>query len=240
MRATPEAPQAMQTTSIANLKVELVGEELDREAPTVVLLHGYDGFAGDLSPFAASFGLAARFVFPESPLGPATTARGGKAWWPVDDEGRREALARGPRDLSLVEPGGLEQARAALSRLLDELVPPGSSAPLVVGGFSQGAMLACDLALRSSRPLSGLVLLSGARICGRAWAPLYQGRRGLPAFVSHGRADLDLSFEAAERLQADLAAGGLDVTWLPFDGGHEVPLLALRGLKRFLARLVRS
>lgn len=231
----------MRTIVVADLKVELVGEEHGPDAPTIVLLHGYDGFAADLSPFAASFGLPFRYVFPEAPLKARATVRAGNAWWAIDEEGRLEALARGvPRDLSSITPEGLGSARAAVSRLLDELAPPSRSKTLVIGGFSQGAMLACDLALRSSRPLSGLVLLSGARICRDEWAPCYASRRGLPAFVSHGRADDDLSFEAAERLQADLVKGGLDVTWLPFDGGHEVPLLALRGLKRFLARFARA
>jgi phospholipase/carboxylesterase len=125
-----------------------------------------------------------------------------------------------------------------LSGLLDDLATTVGSGPLVIGGFSQGAMLTCDLALRSSRALAGLVFLSGSRICRDAWAAHGAARRGLPVFMSHGRADRDLSFEAAERLQAELVSSGLAVTWLPFEGGHEVPLLALRGLKRFLSALL--
>ncbi|MGE5183235.1 MAG: hypothetical protein ACM31C_14295 [Acidobacteriota bacterium] len=30
------------------------------------------------------------------------------------------------------------------------------------------------------------------------------------------------------------AAGGAHVTWLPFDGGHELPLVVWRGLRKFL------
>jgi phospholipase/carboxylesterase len=57
------------------------------------------------------------------------------------------------------------------------------------------------------------------------------------AFLSHGRADSDLAFTAAERFEADLRAAGWRVDFCPFDGGHEVPLVALRGLKRFLKSL---
>jgi phospholipase/carboxylesterase len=226
-------------TVIADLEVEIVGADLPENAPTVVLLHGYDGFASDLSPFAASFRLpTVRFVFPQGPLQFGDTARGGHAWWRIDPVARRESLARGPRDLSRLKPEGLERARIGGSRLLDELGNSNGHAPLILGGFSQGAMLACDLALRSRHPLAGLVLLSGARICQDEWAGLYASRSGLPTFLSHGRGDRDLEFAAAERLRDDLTAGELDVTWLPFEGGHEIPLIALRGLKRFLAGIV--
>jgi phospholipase/carboxylesterase len=230
----------MRTATIAGLNADIAGEEHGPNSPLVVLLHGYDGFAKDFSPFAPSLGLPLHYVFPESALRAATSTRGGNAWWPADDEGRREAQRTGqPRDLSSFIPDGLDGARAALSRLLDEIGSSGGPRPLVLGGFSQGAMLACDFAVRCDRPLAGLVLFSGARICGDAWSPLFSTRRGLPVFMSHGRSDGDLSFAAADRLRADLVAAGLEVTWVPFDGGHEVPLIAFRGLKRFLSGIVR-
>ena len=36
--------------------------------------------------------------------------------------------------------------------------------PLVLGGFSQGGMLACDTLLRSSLPIAALALFSSSRI----------------------------------------------------------------------------
>src|SRR5687768_953395 len=40
----------------------------DAAHATVVLLHGYSMTPSDLSPFASSLGVAARFVFPEGPV----------------------------------------------------------------------------------------------------------------------------------------------------------------------------
>ncbi len=228
----------MRDVSIAGLRVTLNDGAPPRETPLVVLLHGYDGFARDLSPFAASFGLPLLFAFPEGPLAAHRGPRGGRAWWSIDEEGRAAAMERGePRDLSDIDPPGLPAARKRLEGVLDALTETYRPPCVIVGGFSQGAMLSCDLALSSERALGGVVQLAGARIRKDVWASRYETRRGLPAFIAHGRADPDLSFHAAERLRDDLVRGGLAVTWVPFDGGHEIPLVALRALKRFLVTI---
>jgi phospholipase/carboxylesterase len=61
--------------------------------------------------------------------------------------------------------------------------------------------------------------------------------RGLPVLVSHGRADADLAFAAGERLRDLLAGGGADVTWVPFEQGHEIPLEVWRALRKFMTTL---
>ena len=208
--------------------------------PRVVLLHGFMGAPDDLAPFARSLGVQARFLFPGGLVDLAPVGLRGRAWWPVDTDARADSIARGPRDLSTFVPEGLHAARAHLDKLLDDLEREGPPGPLVLGGFSQGAMLSCELALCTARPLAGLVLFSGARIAADAWRARYGSRRGQRVFVSHGRSDGDLSFAAAESFQRELADAGWDVTWCPFDGGHEIPLVAWRAFKRWLTSVPRS
>ncbi len=203
----------------------------------MVLLHGFMGVPGDLEPFARSLGVDGRFVFPAGLVDLAPRAMRGRAWWPVDVDARAEALSRGPRDLSNFVPDGLGEARVFLDKRLEELLLRERAHSLVLGGFSQGAMLSCDWALRSPRTLRGLALFSGARIAAREWRALYARRRGLRVFLSHGRADDDLLFSAAESFRAELADAGWEVTWCPFDGGHEIPLVAWRAFKRWLGSL---
>ncbi len=210
------------------------------DSPLVVLLHGFMGVPADLEPFARSLGVDARFVFPDGPVDLATQGLRGRAWWPVDAEERAESLAQGPRDLSNFVPAGLDAARALLDGLLERLQFEEGGRPLVLAGFSQGAMLSCDVALRTIRPLAGLALLSGARIAADTWRPLYGKRRGLRVFISHGRRDDDLSFSAAESFKAELSAAGWEVTWCPFDEGHAIPLVVWRAFKRWLASLKRN
>lgn len=208
----------------------------DPALPIVVLLHGYDGNADDIIPFARSMGLPLTFVFPEGPLKLVGQRPRARAWW-TPDGGRDEAIAAGrPRDLSWFEPAGLIEARAQLDALLDELDRE-LGRPLVLGGFSQGAMLAFDLALKTRRSILAMVQLSGSRIDARHWNALLPSRAGMRAFISHGRDDGDLSFAGAEAFKDDLVAAGWQIDFVAFEGGHQIPLVVLRRLKRFLQGL---
>ena len=204
--------------------------------PAIVLLHGYAMQPSDLTPFAHSIGLEARFFFP---CGPHASPSGGRAWFAVDEEARAQMLARGPRDLANQQPGGLEAARHQLADFLKALDDEFSPPRLILGGFSQGGMLACDLVLRSVRAVDGLVLLSSSRIDFSAWQGRHARLSGLPTFVSHGEQDADLAFAAGLALRDFLVSGGAQVSWVPFPGGHEIPLVVWRGLRKFLAPLLK-
>ena len=194
----------------------------------VVVLHGYAMTPEDLAPFAASLGLPARFLFPEAPL-PAIPA--GRAWWDMDQDKRARQMAAGPRDLAEEHFAGAAAARALLR---DFLAATNQQRPVVLVGFSQGGMLACDLVLRDRPDVAALALLSSSRIAADEWQPLAAGLKGFPVLVSHGQHDPDLAFRAGEALRDLLREGGADVTWVPFDQGHEIPLVVWRALRKFL------
>lgn len=206
--------------------------------PLVVLLHGFAGTPEDLEPFARSMGVQGRFVFPEGLADLRSFGLLGRGWWSSDGSGRDAALRSGiARDLSDLEPEGLQPAHDALCDLLASVRAESEHSPLVLGGFSQGAMLAFDVVLRSQIPVGGVVQLSGARIASRLWNPRLHERVGTKAFIAHGRLDPDLAFNATERFERDLRGAGWLVDFCPFDGAHEVPLVVLRGLRRFLLEM---
>ena len=213
------------------------------DGPVVVLCHGFGAPAEDLVPLWRVLDVpdSVRFVFPAA-LMPMPGAMGGRAWWMVDMEAMQRAMMGGPvRDLMNERPPGLDEARDALSTVLDHVTDtlgvPGER--IVLGGFSQGAMLSMDLALRSDRPLAGLALLSGTYLCAPEWTPLMPARRGLPVLQSHGRADPILPFDAAEKLRDAMQDAGLDVRWVPHGGGHEIPGTALDGLGQLIRDCLR-
>jgi phospholipase/carboxylesterase len=211
------------------------------DGPLVILLHGFgapgDDLVGLWRAIAAPRGT--RYVFPEAPvdLGPAYA--GGRAWWFIDVEARMRRERTGDRDVTEV-PEGLDLARPQVDALVEEAVhllrPP--SGKVVLGGFSQGAMLSVDVALRSSHPLAGLVVLSGTHIAANEWASRLPARRGLPVFMSHGQDDQLLPFAIAEGLRDTLTAAGLPVEWVPFRGGHAIPPNVMNALGAFLTRVL--
>ena len=98
-------------------------------------------------------------------------------------------------------------------------------------------MVASEVAFRSHVPLSALVILSGTLVDEPSWEQHFRERQGLPVFLAHGRKDGVLSFEVADRFRQRLEAAGLQVTWRPFDGGHEIPGTVVVALNEFIDRL---
>ena len=105
----------------------------------------------------------------------------------------------------------------------------------MLGGFSQGAMLATDVALRLDEPPAGLVIFSGTLVNEAEWAARAPRRAGLGVLQSHGRQDPLLPFDNAVALRDLLAGAGLAVDFFAFDGGHALPPDALLRLGAFLA-----
>jgi phospholipase/carboxylesterase len=58
-------------------------------------------------------------------------------------------------------------------------------------------------------------------------------------FIAHGRQDEVLPFSSSARLAETLRTAGLDVTWVPFDGAHEIPRPVADALGEFLTHLDR-
>lgn len=205
----------------------MIGEG-DPGAPlAVIVLHGREMTAADLAPFAKSLGVPAYFVFPEGPL----PAGRGRSWWPVDSEARIRRLSAGPMELSQMDPEGRAEARNLLAGVIAQV-----ARPFVLVGFSQGGMLAMDHTLHGGARPEALALLSSTRIAIADWEPRAHVLAKLPVLVAHGRADAELAFTAGELLRDFAIAGGADVTWLPFDGGHEIPLVVWRALRKLLIR----
>jgi phospholipase/carboxylesterase len=234
----------MRLVNLGGLAVRIVGGNDGSgggDGPLAVLLHGFGAPADDLIPLAEVLAPpgSARFAFPGAPVALPGMWGGGRAWWMID-VGRFERVTQDSmRELSDEVPAGLAEAREQVLAMLDELESllgvPGERVAL--GGFSQGAMLACDVALRSRRALGGLMLMSGVMICRPEWLPLMPERAGLPVLQSHGRQDPLLPFELAAELRDAMRAAGLAVDWLEFDGGHEIPLEVVKRGVELLRRV---
>jgi phospholipase/carboxylesterase len=234
-------------TSIRAVRGVVPGEIKEKNPLTVILMHGFGAPGHDLVGLAEGLDLppGTELIFPEAPLELAALTGmpafgDARAWWLIDMERIQRAMMRGePRNLREV-PDGLVEAREAIDMLLASLVKEGKKPErIVLGGFSQGSMLALDVVLRSSLPIGGLVILSGTIIAEDEWTPLLAkaARSGLRVFQSHGTEDPILPFEVAEKLRDALRTAGLDVEFHSFAGGHGIPPRVLSSLDAWLGKI---
>jgi len=233
----------MKELSLGTLRARIAGGT-DREGggtgPVVVLMHGFGAPGTDLVPLWRELSVpqSVRFVFPEAPL---ELGFGGRAWWNIDMARLQERFDAAAVERLIAEvPDGIAESRRAVLSLLDALERDFSAQPeqTVIGGFSQGAMLATDIVLRTERKFAGLAVLSGTLISHGEWLPLMPARAGLPVLQSHGRADPVLPFAMAERLRDELSTAGLAVQFVPFNGGHGIPGPAQDGLAKLIGLAV--
>jgi phospholipase/carboxylesterase len=196
-------------------------ERGEGDGPLVVLLHGYGSRPEHVQSVADRTDLppGTRLAFPYAPeptRPPYGPVGGGFMWWPFETD---------LRDMRRASIPGIAVARERVRAFLDaeqERLGIGSER-IVLGGFSQGAILALDVALHDDRPLAGVILLSGTLVDEAALTPHVASRRGLRVYLSHGTEDAVLAYEHASHLADLLRAGGLDVRMRSFEGGHSVP-----------------
>jgi phospholipase/carboxylesterase len=223
--------------SEAPLHVHLRGGPDDRgggHGPLVVLLHGFGAAGTDMLPLqrVLSVSTQVRFAFPEGPIDmSAALGAEARAWWPIDMAARMARIERGQgRDPEEI-PAGYE---AAADLVTQEIAKRRGTSPLILGGFSQGAMLALEVALRLADPPSALALLSSTLLAKTSqWERLARLHK-TPVLQSHGREDPVLPFPDAERLNSHLTDAGIAVQWLPFRGGHAIPGTVLTALSQLI------
>lgn len=223
---------------IAGLTTRIVGPA---NAPlTVVLLHGFGAPGDDLVSLGGFLDVRARYVFPEAPLELGGLYGDSRAWWLLDLAKLEQDLRTGAvRDRRDEVPEGLAAVRERVMRFLDELMERHSISAdqLVLGGFSQGAMLSLDVALHREVAPRALLLMSGTLLAERVWAPRMARLAGVPVMQSHGRSDSLLPFSIAELLRDKLQGAGAKVDFVAFAGGHEIPPSVLDGANRLLRGL---
>jgi phospholipase/carboxylesterase len=222
---------------IAGLTTRIVGPA--DAALTVVLLHGFGAPGDDLVALAQFLGVPARFVFPEAPLELGGLYGDSRAWWLLDLAKLEADMRSGAaRDRRSEVPEGLAPVRDQLMRFLDDVKVRYAidDRQLVLGGFSQGAMLSLDVALHRETPPAALILMSGTLLAESEWGPRMNKLAGVPVMQSHGRNDALLPFSIAELLRDKLRTAGAVIDFVPFVGGHEIPPIVLDSA----GKLVRS
>lgn len=207
------------------------------ESKKIIMLHGYGANCYDLLPLASVIDPEKNWdwYFPNAPLqveiGPGYY---GRAWFPIDMMQLQMALMSGKtKYFENANPEGFEDS----SKKVRQLVKSFSSSGVVVGGFSQGAMLSIDAALHGSVPILGVLIFSGTLIRQTEWEKKLPTMNGIPFFQSHGKADPVLPFTQAVALNKLLLKHDWTGNFVPFQGGHEIPMDVCQGASDFLSSL---
>lgn len=203
------------------------------------LFHGYGADAYDLQSLADVIvpQKPTHWFFPqgvlEVPIGPGWT---GRAWWPINMAALQQAAQNGqPRDMQNEKPEALAGLRQKFIDTVQSLKIDWKN--VVVGGFSQGAMLATDIFLNAPESPKALVVLSGALINKEDWKKAAPQRAGSKFFMSHGKHDAVLNIRGASQLETLLIQSGLKGKLDSFEGQHEIPMEVIQKLNQFLKTL---
>lgn len=235
---------------LADLDCEIV-QEAESPQIAVILCHGFGAPGNDLVPIGgelrrtdAGIRESVRFYFPAAPIDLAPVGMpGGRAWWPINmaelvrvsESGRWEDVRR-------AMPAGLNEAREQLLAVLAAVQAETGLATsrIILGGFSQGAMLASDTTLQLPETPAGLIVASGTLLSEEDWSERARRLTELRVIQGHGRQDPLLPFAGAVALRDLLVDAGHHVEFLPFDGGHTIDVSLLAAVSRRLAALVAA
>jgi phospholipase/carboxylesterase len=225
-----------------------VGVAADAKPATlVVLCHGFGAPGTDLVPIAGEVAQLSRavdrvrFAFPEAPLDLADIGYfGARAWFPIDVERLMTEGRSGRADeLAVAAPPGMDAAKRALAKTVEALLTE-SGLPwsrLILGGFSQGAMMAIELTLSADEAPAGLWAWSPTLVDRPALIRRAPRRAGLPVYMSHGRQDAILPFAQTVELADLMKSAGLDVEFGAFNGPHTIPAHAIEVAAKRLGAL---
>jgi phospholipase/carboxylesterase len=167
-----------------------------------------------------------RHVFPHAPVRPVTINGGMamRAWYDI-------AAA----DLHWQEDSTGMQASARRVWQLVNALNEDPGLPIILAGFSQGAVVGLIAAAMGMPHLIGVAALSG--YVPQCLLPSLAGLRGIPVLMAHGDQDGVIPFALARASLETLADSGLEVAWHAYPMSHTICQQELRDMADWLTEL---
>ncbi|MCC6137437.1 MAG: esterase [Bdellovibrionaceae bacterium] len=219
-------------------KIECIIENPGNER-VVVLIHGFGADCRDLAPLHEYLDPDGKYtwVFPNGPISvPLGMAMEGRAWFEIPMEELQREIASGiPRDYSNISPKGFTQAVSQMQGLIFELLQDHKE--IIIGGFSQGGMMASHLLGACGESLKGAILYSTVLLDTVRIEKSISGMEKVPFIQSHGRQDPVLAISNGKKLFDILEKNKFKGEWVEFSGGHEIPMQVLQKSAHFLKNL---
>lgn len=199
----------------------------EKPAALMLWLHGLGADGYDLEPAAEMLAVRnVHHVFPHAPVRPVTINRGMsmRAWFDVaaadlrwqEDSTGILASARQVGELA-----GALRAEYAL--------------PVVLAGFSQGAVVSLAAATLGVPGLLGVAAMSG--YVPQFLQPLLAGLCGMHVFMAHGEQDEVIPFALGKAGRDALVESGLQVDWKGYAMPHTICQQEIQDMGGWLGKL---
>lgn len=207
----------------------------------VILFHGYGASMRDLYGLSDVVSLEepVDWIFPNGPISvPLGMFQEGRAWFPIDMHELEMAMEKGEfRNFEDKCPQefleALELARKFVATMFEKYDE------VVIGGFSQGAMITSHLLTQNldKKKLKGMLLYSSTLLAKEKLISALEGQSPVPFLQSHGKQDQVLDYNASMKLFELLKLNRYEGEFISFTGGHEIPMEVLTKTSHFLQRV---
>ena len=198
-------------------KSRLATAQTSTQQPLLILLHGYGSNEIDLMNLAAYIDPSIHVVSFRAPhsLGPES-----HAWFALDFTLNGITWNREEADASL----------QMLTSAIGTIVTETGAAPdrVILGGFSQGAIMALALGLTRPALVRGIAALSGHVPAVAPEDIAIDQLHNMPVFVSHGITDQVLPIQDGRELRDWLTALPVSLSYHEYDMAHEISGETLR------------
>ncbi len=207
--------------------------EVEPTAPqrgSVIWMHGLGATNHDFDDVIPELGCGfLRFVFPAAPIKPVTINAGMPmtSWYDIlsfDDPPLRESEA------------DVRESATAVTQIIDrELARGVPSHRIVLAGFSQGGAMALHIGVRETRPLAGLLVLSGYMLLPHTFeAERSPANNRTPIFIGHGTEDPIVRLHLCHKATRTLRSSGYEVEPHEYPMGHSLCLPEVEHIRTWL------
>jgi phospholipase/carboxylesterase len=205
-----------------------------RPKKILIMLHGYGADNQQFNFLNAIIPNIQTYYYVVQPKSP------GFGWFPLDSilNGLTSSnFMTTLQQLFTTSPKGLLEARSIIINLYRELLLQTKLSPsdVILGGFSQGATLALDVALELEETCGGVLAFSGFPVDLERWKKnaMRHGNK-LHVLSTHGKADTLIPYLATTFIRQTLTSGNIQLEAVDHDGGHELGNESISAMVKFL------
>ncbi len=212
-------------------------ETASKPQASIIWLHGLGADGHDFESIVPQLNLpddlAIRFIFPHAPSIPVSLNGGYimPAWYDIKQN-----------DLGVEhDRHGIQQSSQSIQLLIDQEQMRGiASNRIILAGFSQGAAMALHVGLRQSKPLAGIMALSGYLLLpdeSTLWQP---DSNNTPIFMGHGIHDPVVAFGLGESTYLKLQSHDYNIAWHSYPMEHSVCPEEVRDISRWIQQILNK